>query len=84
MRNIFAALVVLLMVIGCGQERKTPIALDQVPENVMKVAQGKLPDVKFERAMRKPNGEYEVIGKHKNGKVREIAITPDGVVTEIE
>lgn len=77
----------LLVAVGCGGDdsrKKESIPLDQVPENVMKVAREKLPDVKFERARRKPNGEYEVIGKNKSGKVREIDIKPDGTVTEIE
>lgn len=81
---------VLLVIIGiaasgCSSEgKKEPLALDKVPEPVMKVAKEKLPDVKFERALKKPNGEFEVIGKDKTGKVREIDITPDGTVTEIE
>jgi hypothetical protein len=29
-------------------------------------------------------GEFEIIGKDKDGKVREIDITPAGEVTEIE
>lgn len=72
---------------GCGErkiEKKEPITLDQVPANVLKVAKEKLPDVKFERALRKPNGDYEVIGKTRSGKVREIDVKPDGTVTEIE
>ena len=51
---------------------------DVLPE-IMKVAKQKLPDVTFERAMKKANGEYEVIGKNKNGKIREIDIKPDGM-----
>ena len=45
-----------LLVAGCGGTTPTvqPIALDSVPENVMKVAREKLPDVKWERARRKP------------------------------
>jgi hypothetical protein len=74
-----------IAMLGCNTEgKKEPVALDQVPENVMKVAKEKLPDVKFERAQKKANGEYEVIGKDKDGKVREIDIKPDGTVTEIE
>ncbi len=81
------AISALLVLVGCGEkkvEKKEPIALDQVPANVLKVAKDKLPDVKFERAMKKPNGDFEVIGKNKIGKVREIDIKPDGTVTEIE
>ena len=71
---------------GCAEkpEQKSAIELKDVPPNVLKVAQEKLPDVKFERAMLKANGDYEVIGKNKTGKVREIDIKPDGTVTEIE
>ena len=77
----------LLAAVGCGEkkiERKEPIGLDQVPANVMKVAKEKLPDVKFDHALRKPNGDFEVRGKNKAGKIREIDIKPDGTVIEIE
>jgi hypothetical protein len=79
-------MIVLVFLVGCGsaEQKKVPVALDQVPENVMKVAKEKLPDVKFDKAVKKPNGEYEIIGKNKAGKVREIDITPEGEVTEIE
>jgi hypothetical protein len=82
MRSIW--MMVLVLAVGCAGGKKEPVALDQVPENVMKVAREKLPDVKFDRAVRKPNGEYEIMGKNKEGKVREIDITPAGEVTEIE
>jgi hypothetical protein len=78
-------LLTILLVAGCGQEKKKePVALDQVPDNVMKVARERLPDVKFDRAMKKPNGEFEVIGKTNEGKVKEIDITPSGQITEVE
>jgi hypothetical protein len=86
MRAILAA-VVLAAAVGCGGaagQNRTDIPLSEVPENVMKVAKEKLPDVTFDKAWRKKNGEYEVSGKDKKGKVREIDITPDGQVTEIE
>ena len=79
--------VVLVLALGCGERRipaKEVIPLDQVPANVMKVAKEKLPDVKFDRAWKNTKGEYEIAGKNKAGKVREIDITPDGVVVEIE
>jgi hypothetical protein len=78
-------LLVLLVVVGCGQDKKkTPVPLDQVPEEVMKVAKEKLPEVKFERASKEPNGDYELIGKDKKGKTREIDISPSGQVTQME
>jgi len=50
----------------------------------MAVAREKLPGVTFETAWQLGNGVYEVRGKAKNGKVREIDIKPDGTVVEIE
>jgi hypothetical protein len=85
MRYLPAFVAVLVLVCGCGQEKKKEaVVLDQIPENVMKVAREKLPGVQFDRAVRKPNGEYEILGKSKDGKVREIDITPSGEVTEID
>jgi hypothetical protein len=43
-----------------------------------------LPDVKFDSARIRPNGDYEVRGKNAQGKVREVEMTPDGKVVEIE
>ncbi len=85
MRTTFVLALLLVLLAGCqGEQKKEPVPLDQVPENVMKVGKEQLPDVTFERAMKKPNGDYEVIGKNKQGKVREIDITPSGQVTEVE
>jgi len=50
----------------------------------MQVAREKLPGVTIETAWQLSNGMYEVRGKAKNGKVREIDINPDGTVVEIE
>jgi hypothetical protein len=84
MRAVILALV--LGLVGCGGSAagRDNIPLEQVPENVMKVAKDNLKDVTFDKAWRKKNGEYEVSGKDKKGKVREIDIAPDGTVTEIE
>jgi hypothetical protein len=87
MRLLPALLVVLVLAFfaGCSPEKKKEaVPLDQIPEPVMKVAKDKLPGVTFERAVRKPNGEYEILGKDKQGKVREIDITPSGEVTEVD
>lgn len=75
-----------LTLTGCGEskEQKTTIEIKDVPPDIMKVAKEKLPDVTFDTAWKKPNGNYEVRGKAKNGKVREIDIRPDGTVEEIE
>ncbi len=88
MRAILCAVVLGLPVVaGCGgtpPEAKTTLDLKDVPPEIMKVAKEKLPDVTFDTAWKKANGSYEVRGKAKNGKVREIDIRPDGSVEEIE
>ena len=85
MRSVVMMLA-LVFLIGCGE--KTPkgenVELDKVPEPVMKAAKEKLPDVKFDQAWKTPNGNYEVRGKAKNGKVRDIQVKPDGTVVEVD
>ena len=77
--------VALLFVVGCESKPKGEnVDLDKVPEPVMKVAKEKLPDMKFEQAWKTPNGNYEVRGKGKNGKVRDIQVKPDGEVVEVD
>jgi hypothetical protein len=50
----------------------------------MKIAKEKLPDMNFDKAWKNPAGDFEIAGKMKNGKIREIDIKPDGTVVEIE
>ena len=71
---------------GCGERppAKTTMELKDVPPEVMKVAKEKLPGVTFDSAWKEPNGSYELRGKDKTGKIREIDITPDGTVEEIQ
>jgi hypothetical protein len=85
-KMLVVALVGTLSVTGCGEAvlKKKTLELKDVPENVMAVAKEKLPGVTFETAWQLGNGVYEVRGKAKNGKVREIDIKPDGTVVEIE
>ena len=75
-----------IAMVGCGatKEQKTTMDIKDVPPDIMKVAKEKLPDVAFDTAWKKANGSYEVRGKAKNGKVREIDIRPDGTIEEIE
>lgn len=77
---------VLLLIAGCGADKPKGenVELDKVPEPVMKVAKEKLPDVKFEQAWKTPSGNYEVRGKGKNGKVRDIQVKADGEVVEVD
>lgn len=75
-----------LALTGCGEKKaqKTTMELKDVPPEVMKVAKEKLPGVTFDAAYREPNGSYEVRGKDKSGKTREIDIKPDGTVEEVQ
>ncbi len=83
---LLPALFGVLLSMGCGEAalKKTTLELKDVPSNVMSVAREKLPGVTFETAWQLSNGVYEVRGKAKNGKVREIDIKADGTVVEIE
>ena len=89
MRAILTALLVGLSALtqtGCGEKKaqKTPMELKDVPPEIMKVAKEKLPGVTFDAAYREANGSYEIRGKDKTGKIREIDIAPDGTVADIE
>ena len=89
--NRFACGLVLFFVFGCSKaaidEMNEPIALDQIPKNVMEIAQKELPDVTFQRASKfKRDGEdaYEIKGKTKQGKSMEVEVSASGKVLEIE
>ncbi len=73
---------------GCGSDpavpKKTVVELKDVPPDFMRTAKEKLPEVTFTDAFRKENGNLEIRGKEKNGKIREIGIRPDGTVADIE
>lgn len=85
MRRLLAGLV-LAGAVGCGgaEAGRTPVPLAEVPANVMGVAKEKLPGVTFDRAWKKTDGSFEVAGKDKAGKIREIDLKADGTVIEIE
>lgn len=88
MRATVTALLIGLSAIvltGCGgkPEQKTTMELKDVPPDILKVAKEKLPGVTFDSAYKEPSGSYELRGKDKTGKVREIDIKPDGTVEEV-
>jgi hypothetical protein len=85
MRHVFM-LLLLVLAIGCGdkESRAVIVPLDQVPATFLKTAREKLPEVKFDHARKLPNGNYEIRGKAKNGKVREVELNASGEVVEIE
>ena len=88
MRGKVLAIVVLLAC-GCGDEMAPmePVPLDKLPAGSMEAATKALPDVKFDRARKaKFNGQdaFEIIGKDKRGKVREVEVSTSGAVLDIE
>jgi predicted small lipoprotein YifL len=90
MRTLIAAVLLAALALalaGCPGEpkgKKTPLELKDVPADILKVAKEKLPGVTFDAVYREPNGSYELRGKDRTGKVREIDIRPDGTVEEIQ
>ena len=74
---------------GCTEalEETEMVAIENVPESVMSVAEEKLPWVKFDTAWIEKDGEetfYEVRGKTADGKTRDIKVSPQGEVMEID
>ena len=74
---------------GCGEEaeRPEPVAFDQVPAEVKAAAAKTLPSVKFDKAQKiKVDGQeiYEVRGKEKGGKIREVEVSTAGKVLKTE
>ena len=53
----------------------------------MEAAKKKLPDVTFETSWTEKNGDkitYEVRGKDKNGKTRDVKVSPTGDILEVD
>jgi hypothetical protein len=95
MRRSFWLLLLVLVVIGgsvalvigyaaYNESKAVVVPLEEVPEPFVKKAKETLPEVKFDHARKLPNGNYEIRGKMKNGKVREVELNPSGKVVEIE
>jgi hypothetical protein len=76
----------LLLLAGCGESRSpgAAVPLDQLPAGYLDTARKTLPEVKFDTAWKLSNGNYEIRGKNKAGKVREVELSPTGAVVEIE
>ncbi len=73
------------MAVGCGSSPSAVVVpIEEVPEALRTTAQKKLPDVKFENAVKFKDGSYEVRGKDSKGKVRDVEFSPSGEVTEVE
>jgi hypothetical protein len=74
---------------GCGEEivRLETVPLDQLPPGSMEAATKALPEVTFSEARKaKFNGQdaFEIRGKDKRGKIREVEVSTSGQILEIE
>lgn len=74
--------------VGCSRRQAAApdasMRIEDVPPELMKIAQKELPGVTFDAVWRKPSGTLEIRGKAKNGKVREVEVRPDGSIEEVE
>jgi hypothetical protein len=73
-------LIGVLVIGGCSGESAEPLALEQLPQGHLRIAQNKLPDVKFESASKLKDGTFEIRGRNAKGKRFEVEIHPDGSV----
>lgn len=70
---------------GCSKTQKAqPMVFEDVPESIRQTAAETLPNVQFDQALRRADGGYEVRGKDKDGKVRDVEFAADGSVIEVE
>src|SRR5262249_50007706 len=89
MRRSLLGVVLMMGVLGCESQPKSDeiIPIDQVPAHVIEVARKQLPGYTFDTAYKmKIDGKdaYEVRGKDKRGKVREVEVSATGEVLAIE
>jgi hypothetical protein len=75
----------LCLAAGCGSAAKDElIPLEKVPESFVNKAKETLPEVTFDQALKRSDGSYEVRGKDKNGKVRDVEFSATGEIIEVE
>jgi hypothetical protein len=90
MKKACLGMIILLSASGCGsgeQENARSVPIDQVPPRIMEVARKQLPGLEFDRAFKIDiNGKdaYEIRGKDSRGKIREVEVSQDGQVIEVQ
>jgi hypothetical protein len=81
MRRILL-IAVIVATIGCGQpavtQIKANVPIDQVPAVVLKTAHAKDPTVRFNDAIKRADGIYEVQGKNGKGKLIRVEVKESG------
>jgi hypothetical protein len=89
-RYVAFVLLGLVLVTGCGEERPRPdpiVPIEQVPAPVVEAAKKALPGYTFHTIYQmKVDGKdaYELKGKNKQGKSREVEVSATGEVLAIE
>ena len=91
MRRIRLGLFLMIFAAGCAgspPESDPIVPIAEVPSNVVATAKKTLPGISFDTVykMKMKNGKdaYEFRGKDNRGKVREVEVSVDGEVLEIE
>ena len=85
-----ALILAVYLTVGCGgtPPKSDPVVpIEEVPLKVMDVARKRLPGFTFDTVYKiKIEGKdaYEVRGKDKRGKVREVEVSADGKVIAVE
>jgi hypothetical protein len=90
MRAICLGTAILISCFGCegAQPKSDPIVpIAEVPPKIMDVARKQMPGFTFDTAYKmRIDGKdaYEVRGKDKRGKVREVEVSADGELMAVE
>ncbi|MGE3821163.1 MAG: hypothetical protein AB7I30_17255 [Isosphaeraceae bacterium] len=95
-RGFVAAMTLCALTLGgCGEHEeykgtsRRVVAVKDLPENVLKAAKASLPGIDFQDSWSNhgPDGtleSYEVRGRAANGKIREVRVSLDGKILEME
>lgn len=87
MKKVFQVCFLTVTLTGCGSSWEGPkvqIKMEEIPPAALKTAQDKLPGMVFTDAFLKKDGTYEIRGKTKTGKVREVEVKADGTFVDLE
>jgi hypothetical protein len=90
MKKACVGVAILLSALGCGgeeHESAQSVPIDQVPPKIMEVARKQLPGLNFDRAYKidvHGKDAYEIRGKDSRGKIREVEVSQDGEVIEVQ
>ena len=81
--------------VGCDSDEpppgfgRRPVAIEALPAPVMKAAKKAIPRLDFREAWKNVDREgkvhsFEVRGRAANGKIREVRVSPEGAILEME